>query len=83
MTACSRWLSEATPPGTVKDKTHPEGMPADLLVFIVNSFAGTPAGVQSIRASARWRRVAQPPATGCDTSGVKRPKSQIGILGIR
>jgi hypothetical protein len=34
--------------GWRKNRVHPEGMPADLLVIIINSFAGTPAGVQLI-----------------------------------
>ena len=83
MAACSRWLSAATPPVGEKNRVHPEGMPADLLVIIINSFAGTPAGVQLIRTSFRWRRFAQPPATCCDTSGVLMQKSHFKIRGIR
>jgi hypothetical protein len=33
MRACSRWLSEATPPDNALDEMHPEGMPADFSVF--------------------------------------------------
>ncbi len=44
MAACSRWPSAATPPVGEKNRVHPEGMPADLLVIIINSFAGTPVG---------------------------------------
>src|SRR5947209_18163337 len=65
VTAISRWLRAATPPGGGKRiSTHPGGVP--------EGYGCDPSGVEHAWGDGiRWYRCAQPPANLCDHSGVE------------